>query len=71
MPEVQVTIRPDGTVEVDAVGFTGTKCLEATKFYEKALGAVVERKKKPEMEGVSGVRSDIQQGNRAIHYQGR
>lgn len=49
MPEKEIIIRiRNGQVEIEAVGFSGSKCLEATRPYEKDLGAVVERKKKPE-----------------------
>jgi hypothetical protein len=47
--ELHITVKPDGEVEIDAVGYSGTGCLEASRPYEKALGAVVNRKKKPEI----------------------
>jgi len=49
MPELHITVKPDGTVEIDAVGYTGTKCLEASQGYEKVLGTVISQKKKPEI----------------------
>lgn len=49
MPEREIVIRiKNGQVEIEAVGFSGSKCLEATRPYEKDLGGVVKRKKKPE-----------------------
>jgi hypothetical protein len=49
MAELHIIIKPDGEVEIDAVGYSGTRCLEASRPYEKALGTVVSRKKKPEI----------------------
>ncbi len=46
MPKIEVVITDDG-VKVDAVGFTGGKCMEATAFIKK-LGTIEETNKKPE-----------------------
>lgn len=59
--EIVIVVKPDGSVEVDAVGFSGSECLEATMPYEKVLGTVSSRKKKPEFlaeRGAAGVRRD-------------
>lgn len=53
--ELHVTIKPDGRVEIDAVGYSGTKCLEASLPYEKDLGIITNRKKKPELFSEEGV----------------
>jgi Protein of unknown function (DUF2997) len=45
---INVTLGPDGTVEIDAVNFKGGACEKATAFLEKALGMNTDRKKKPE-----------------------
>ena len=45
--EMLVTVRPDGSVQIEAVGFTGRECLKATKALEESLGAVAGRKYKP------------------------
>ncbi|MFX4261260.1 DUF2997 domain-containing protein [Pelotomaculum propionicicum] len=47
--ELHITVNLDGTVEIDAVGYSGTKCLEASQPYEKDLGIAEVRKKKPEL----------------------
>ena len=47
MSEVIVDFFPDGTVKVEAVGFTGTSCEEATAFL-RGLGTEVEKDYKPE-----------------------
>lgn len=46
---INVTLGPDGTVEVAAEGFKGKGCEAATKFIEEALGmGDGDRKKLPE-----------------------
>lgn len=47
MAEVIVDFFPDGTVKVEAVGFSGNSCEEATAFL-KGLGTEVEKDYKPE-----------------------
>jgi len=37
-PIINVTINPDGTVEVAPSGFKGSACKKATKFLEEGLG---------------------------------
>ncbi len=46
--EIEILINPDGSVSVEALGYEGPDCEEATKFLEQALGKVQERKRKPE-----------------------
>lgn len=48
MPEIRVEFPPDGSVVINAVGFTGTDCEKATAFLEQALGNVSQRRRKPE-----------------------
>jgi len=48
MEEIIVKILPDGTTSVEARGFKGKKCLEATKWIEGTLGNVSERIMKTE-----------------------
>ena len=45
---IEILIRPDGTLAVDAIGFKGTDCEQATKFLESALGLTSEKQRKPE-----------------------
>ena len=46
--EFEITIGPNGQIQVEVKGATGKSCLELTEFLEQALGDVVERKLKPE-----------------------
>jgi hypothetical protein len=48
MKTIRIDIAGDGTVAIDAAGFSGPDCEQATKFLEEALGQVRERKLKPE-----------------------
>jgi hypothetical protein len=36
--QLVVTVAPDGTVKIDAIGFKGNACEKATAAIEKALG---------------------------------
>ncbi len=47
MQKIIVTISPEGGIKVEAEGYTGNSCEEATKFL-KSLGTVTEENKKPE-----------------------
>jgi hypothetical protein len=46
--EIIVNIGPDGEIGIDAQGFKGKGCTEATEFLEKGLGRVSETTKKAE-----------------------
>ncbi len=37
---IDVWISPEGAITLDAVGYTGSSCEEATRFLEEALGTV-------------------------------
>ena len=43
-----VVIAEDGTVSIEARGYSGTTCAEATAFLEEALGQRITERKKPE-----------------------
>ena len=53
--EIIVNLNPDGSIEVQASGYKGRDCLQATKPYEDSLGVVGKRRPKPELraQGVS------------------
>ena len=38
MPQIIIDIKPDGQTTVDAQGFKGAQCKDATKAIETALG---------------------------------
>jgi hypothetical protein len=45
---IEIIITSEGEVKIDAVGFKGPDCEQATKFLEEALGTVANKIKKPE-----------------------
>ena len=45
---IEIIIAPDGTLSVDAIGFKGADCEQATKFLETALGLTCHKQRKPE-----------------------
>ena len=45
---IEIIVQPDGAVQIDAIGFVGTDCEQATAFLEEALGAITEKRRKPE-----------------------
>ena len=48
MKTITLIIAPDGKTKVEAHGFTGSSCTDATKFIETALGRKTEQQFKPE-----------------------
>lgn len=46
--QVVVTFEEDGSMKIDAKGFSGPACEKATRYLEEALGAVSKRTKKPD-----------------------
>lgn len=58
MGELVFTINSDGTVEIEANGYSGNECLEASRPYEKELGVVTDRKRKPEALSGEGVKTN-------------
>jgi hypothetical protein len=48
MKRIDIDIGPDGSIAIDAVGFSGPDCEEATRFLEEALGETISRQEKPE-----------------------
>lgn len=48
--QIVIEIAPDGATTIEAVGFTGTACEDATRALEQALGIATARTGKPERE---------------------
>lgn len=65
--QIVVNISPNGTVEIDAKGFTGSSCAIATHELEVVLsgGGKVDDTKKPEFYApAAGIGSSIDLNNR-------
>ena len=45
---IDITIKPDGGVTLEALNYEGADCEQATRFLEDALGTPVKRSRKPE-----------------------
>jgi hypothetical protein len=45
---IEILIAPDGKLTIDAIGFKGADCDQATKFLETALGLTAAKQRKPE-----------------------
>ena len=45
---IEILVKPDGKVKIEAIGYSGPACEEATKMIEDALGVVEDREHKPE-----------------------
>lgn len=46
--EIEFTIKPDGTTEMDLQGFEGKGCHEVAEQFEKLLGKSIKKEKKRE-----------------------
>ena len=45
---IEIIIGSTGEIKIDAIGFKGPDCEQATKFLEEALGVIGQKTKKPE-----------------------
>jgi hypothetical protein len=54
---IEIIVSASGEIQIDAVGFKGPDCDQATKFLEEALGVVGQKIKKPEYHQRSTTRS--------------
>jgi hypothetical protein len=48
MKTIQILFGPDGEVEIEAIGYQGKGCKDATRFLEEALGTEKDTKQKVE-----------------------
>ena len=45
---IEIIVSPQGDIVIDAVGFKGSDCEQATQFLEQALGMQAQKERKPE-----------------------
>jgi hypothetical protein len=57
---IEVVVSPVGDIQIDAVGFKGADCEQATRFLEEALGVISNRVKKPEYHASANTRTKQQ-----------
>jgi len=48
MKTIEIIVSPTGEIQIDAKGFKGADCEQATQFLEEALGVVGQKTRKPE-----------------------
>ena len=48
MKQIKILYGPNGEIEIEAMGYKGKGCKEATKFLEDALGSERDTKQKAE-----------------------
>jgi hypothetical protein len=62
MPRIiEVTVSPQGETTVQTKGYTGSSCIQASKFLEDALGVISVDNKTGEYYQVEEIRQQIQQ----------
>lgn len=61
---IEILFGPNGEVVIEAIGFKGKSCKEATKFLEDALGTTIDVKRKIEwhLENAEAVRKERARG---------
>ena len=59
---IEIIVSPTGDIKIDAVGFKGADCEQATRFLEEALGVVNQRAKKPEYHQLRTAKRQLQVG---------
>jgi hypothetical protein len=47
-PTIEIIVSPTGEILIDAVGFKGADCEQATRYLEQALGVGGTKNRKPE-----------------------
>ena len=60
---IQITVSPEGTVNIKTSGFTGSSCKDATRDIERALGVSGRESLLPEFYGQTSAGEQVQQGN--------
>ena len=58
---IEVTVSPTGETKVQTKGFSGSDCLEASRFLEAALGATVKDQKTAEYYQEQSTQQHLQQ----------
>ena len=53
MKKLIVTVTQEGKTSIEAEGFNGQGCTQASEFLERALGTVQSRTEKPEMHEIA------------------
>ena len=46
--QIKITVKPDGSAEVEAIGFVGASCKDVTEQFAQALGQIESEHQKAE-----------------------
>jgi len=60
---IEIIFSSSGEIQIDAVGFKGADCEQATRFLEEALGSVHQKQRKPEYHQRNKVRNQQRIGS--------
>ena len=60
---IQITVSPEGAVNIKTSGFTGSSCKDATRELERALGVAGRETLLPEFYGQTSTGEQLRQGN--------
>ena len=61
--KIEITVSPEGAVNIKTSGFAGASCRDATRELERALGVAGKESLLPEYFQQQAGRSQIQQGS--------
>jgi hypothetical protein len=60
---IEIIFSSSGEIQIDAVGFKGADCEQATRFLEEALGKILQKQRKPEYHQRNKVRNQQRIGS--------
>jgi hypothetical protein len=60
---IEITVSPEGAVNIKTAGFTGSSCRDATRDIERALGVAGREHLLPEFYGQTKTGEQVQHGN--------
>jgi hypothetical protein len=60
---IEITVSPEGAVNIKTSGFTGGSCRDATRDLERALGVSGRESLLPEFYGQTNTGEQLQQGS--------
>jgi hypothetical protein len=60
---IEITVSPEGAVNIKTSGFTGGSCRDATRELERALGASGRESLLPEFYGQTNTGEQLRQGS--------
>jgi hypothetical protein len=60
---IEITVSPEGNVNIKTSGFTGGSCRDATREIERALGIAGKESLLPEFYGQTSTGQQVQQGH--------